>query len=410
VTKLTKYKLPVISYKGINLNKIIAIPSYGGFLSAIYKSFFTEIDFSKIDSTKDVAIIYSHEGANRPDYDDIVNTFHHALTNETADFIALKCRFSMTDKLSFLRHLFSTFMVSINFNIGFSEKLKVSFLLARAKVNVDGIEQYFKDSKFNILVTFCDAYDIDNALVQLAKKHGIITATLQHGQYHILNADVPENLALQNLISDYLLSWGEATQVESSFKCSTNTKVIPLGICSSEYSTVVPYCSDSVNEETNKKLLCIMFNADNCYEQNIEMLSLVRLFCQQKDCLFTVQFHPKNNRKRYLNSLEKEGCYIPCKENKKIFISVIYTSGILVKLLAKGERFLLYKDKSTPSLFYNSIPSFENLKELNSNFNSLFNSPSDYEEKMVRAQSFFIASGNALENHRLFINQLLGKK
>lgn len=404
-----KYSLPSICYRNIELKKIIAAPLYGSFLSTLYTALFHEYDFTQVKITKDVVIIYSHGRANRRDYDDIINTYYSTLTSDIATLSVLKLKFSFKDKLLFIKSLISSLKYFYGFTGTFSMKIKVCFLLARAKLNVDYIEKIFKCSEFKVLATFCDALGVDNALSQVANKHGAITVTLQHGQYHMVNKDIPENLALQNLTSHYLLSWGKATQDEFNLKCPSDSEVVPLGICSSEYMKAIPYENDMVATTAKKKIINIMFNADNCSDQNVKMILLVSQFCQHSKLQFTVQFHPKNRRTIYQTILNRQLCYIPNVNQQKIGLSIVYTSGVLVKLLAKGKLFFLFKDSMTPDLFERKIPSFNNLKEISMQYNSLISDPLTFSIKMAVAQSYFIADGNALENYRSFTQKLVGK-
>lgn len=401
-----KYKLPSVEYKGINLTKVIAIPSYGNFFSSIYKSLFTQYDLSNVSSNSDVIIVYSHSASKRADYDLIINTYMEALTNELAELKVLKKIFNIKDKILFFKHLFFSLRDAKNFDIALIYKVKVAFLLARAKVNVDFADEVLKSRQFNVLVTFCDAFDIDNLLAQIAKKYGAITATLQHGQYHILDADVPENLALNNLVSDYLLSWGTATKTENLSKCSNNTSVIPLGICDPEHSMTTPYLFE---DKTKKNAIRIMLNADNCFEQNIKMIKLALSFCRQNKLLFTIQFHPKNNKKKYLTTFADDTNYRSEINSSEICFSITYTSGALVKLLSKGEYFTLFKDEFTPNIFIDSLPCFEDQNGLESYFHSLSDITNAHVNAMTKAQSYFIANGDALINNRLFIQKILGE-
>jgi hypothetical protein len=328
------------------------------------------------------------------------------LTNELAELKTLQRTFNFKDKLSFFKHLLCTIKYISNFDIKFIFKVQVSFLLARAIVNVDYVDKVLKVQKFNVLVTFCDAFDIDNTLAQVAKKYGIITATLQHGQYHVLDYDVPENLALNNLVSDYLLSWGQATKTEHLAKCSNNTSIIPLGICDPEYSVTTPFVLGNNNK---KNVLRIMLNADNYFEQNIKMIKLGLSFCQKNKLFFTIQFHPKNNKQKYLDIVNGDTNYKNEIHSSDVFFSITYTSGVLVKLLVKGEYFILFKDECTPSLFIDSLPCFVNLDELQLYFYSLSTLDNMYIDTMTKAQSYFIAKGDALKNHRMFIQGILGR-
>lgn len=392
-------------YKNIDIKKAISALTYSGFLSLCYKIIFGQFCYRKIDTSRDVMVFYSYIDANRDDYDDLINSFYDFIPVNEKELIILKRKFKFQFLFKFIFMFIKTIVEHKNVIVSPSCSKNI-FLISLAKVNIDAIEVMLDDIDVKLVVTFCDALFEDSLITQVAKEKGIKTATLQHGQYHIVNKDVPENLALNNLVSDYLFSWGKATVNEYKSKVNGPTKVVPVGICSNSYRISKNYANNS-NEKYSFNGFKVLLNADNNYEQNVSMIKCIIDYCDSSKLTFSIQFHPKNDKNKYLPLLNKTLNFIDGKYETKNRLSILYTSGVLVKLLSNAENFLLFKTSETPDIFKNSIPGFCDQNSFIKVLNFYLNDKQRYLVVMDDAQKYFIADGDSADNYRQAVLDIL---
>jgi glutathione peroxidase-family protein len=390
-----------ISYKGVDLHCVNIINLYGSLISIIYRSFFKNLILPERGCGSDVVVFYSHILSGRLDYEDIVTTLYKYLKGLPVSLVYLHKDKIIFNKVAIFFRIYKYYKV-LGSGVARLERLKLSVLYARTTMMIDNFDKFFVDKDIKLIITFCDATDVDNILTQLSMKYGIKTATLQHGQYHILNVDVPENQALMNLQSDYLFAWGEATKNEYEHcNRSGRTSIIPLGICSVDYEESIKY--DGLKIDGG---FIVSLNADNFKFQNLKMIDTISKFCKYNGFFFSIKFHPSNNRAYYsyatdsVSYRQESGCNP---------IYVVYTSGVLVKYLASANLLLIFKDDITPGIFRDNLIGFSSVSELSVLFEKIRNDGDWYLDSLTEAQNFFIASGSSRLNYRGFIEEVLKK-
>jgi hypothetical protein len=410
---MNKLGLIPIKYKGVDIAKVLAIPIYGRILINIYKSIFhyNAIGPSRVDS--DILIIYSHLRSKRKDYFQIINTLYSIVQKNSSELVVMQPAISILDKIFLIKHFISSLVHLKDVKGGVFFRLYLIILISRVKTNIDYLADFLEKSEFRILVTFCDAHDIDNILTQLAKNMGKVTITLQHGQYCIASYDTPENMALENLTSDYICAWGDATRDEYAMLKNRITEVVPLGTLRTYSEGIKLYFAGTLEESAQNSLVCIMLNADGRVKDNIMMIEIIGDFCSTNSYRYCVRFHPNNNKLLYTNSFDKTyiGEYVDSMASD-ISFSVIYTSGVVVELLLKGQLFFLYKNENTPRIFRNNmlnVVTFESSRDLSKKSITIFSNAQQCAIKLNNLRQYFCDPGRADNNYLSFFRSILSK-
>jgi hypothetical protein len=398
-----------VKYRNVDIDRVLSIPRYGSVWRNIYKAIFHFDQFDKGNVNSDILVLYSHIRSKRLDYFQIIENLTSILQNLSLTLVIAQPRISFIDKLKLVRHVFGSLSSLGKIEGSFAYKLSQVLLIARAKTTIDSTLFFLIRADFKVLVTFCDAHFSDNILVQCARYMGKKTVTLQHGQYHINDKDVPENMALMNLESDYLCAWGRATCDEFKKVKNTTTTVIPLGSLSSLSGVSREFSLNDFQKIESNKTICLMLNADNCYSSNIKMVKIVEEFCGSCDYSYCVRFHPKNIKSLYEDHFNV--CYLGEwneEMESHVGFSIIYTSGVMIDLLIRGEIFFLFHDesKSTPDLFQQDLITFENCQQLMDLKDRMFNGRHKNLIYMNSLRDYFVNTKNVDHAYEDFFSKL----
>jgi hypothetical protein len=385
-------KIKDISYRGVDIGKVLAIPLYGKMVSNVFKAIFhcNRFDSAKADS--DIVVIYTHCRSGRTDYFQITTNLIKYISELSPALFLVKPSLSIVDKVRLVKHLILSLCFFSKLNSSTLERLYLILLIARVKVNVDYVLKFLEScTDTKVLVTFCDAHDFDNIITQCANVLKIKTVTLQHGQYCIDEKDTPENMALTNLCSNYLCAWGQATCDEFEKVNNSKTKLVSLGSLRSETSHKVRYTAENLALSEYKKTICVMLNADNCIGSNIEML--------------------KNDRANY-NKFCVNPLFVDYESvgSSDIAFSIIFTSGVMIELLSKGQVFFLYQNLTTPKLFRQSLLSFSSSTALKLVVDKLYESHKKSADDLNSLKEYFINTHDVPQNYLTFFKKLLQNK
>lgn len=399
--------MKVIKYRGVDIGRVLAIPLYGRVWSNLYKAIFHvgEFDVSGIDN--EILIIYSHVRSKRSDYLEIINNLMCLIEDMSPALVIMKPKVSARDKILLIKHLFGSVSLFRDVDGEFLYKLYLIVLVARVKTNIDRALSFLENSRFKVLLTFSDAHEIDNMLAQCANILGKTTVTLQHGQYNIANDDVPDNMLLKNIVSDYLCAWGGATCNEFNKVGNRSTTVLPLGSLRTYMSTFKEYTLQRLLDGKNKKIICLMLNADNCITQNIEMIGITNDFCIENNYSYFVRFHPRSNKSYYTKLLAAKylGEYSEALSDKIAF-SITYTSGVIVELLVKGQLFFLYQDEAAPEIFRKSMLTFKDYRQLMNRLDELYKDKKYSVMALNERRDYFVNTSNVGEMYLSFFKRI----
>lgn len=404
-------KIKDISYRGVDIGKVLAIPLYGKIVSNVYKAIFHSNRFDTRQVKSDISVIYSHCRSGRTDYFQITTNLIKYISELSPALVLVKPSLSIVDKVRLVKHLILSLCFFSKLNNSILERLYFILLIARVKVNIDYVFKFLENSNTKVLVTFCDAYDFDNIITQCANILNIKTATLQHGQYCIDEKDTPENMALTNLCSNYLCAWGQATCNEFQKVNNSKTKLVSLGSLRSETSHKIRYTAENLALSERKKTICVMLNADNCIDANVEMLKTVESFCAISGYQYCMRYHPKNYRANY-NQFCIKPLFVDYEnvESSDIAFSIIFTSGVMIELLSRGQVFFLYQNVTTPNLFRQSLLSFTSSAELKLVVHKLYDNRNKSANDLNSLKEYFINTHDVRQNYSTFFKNLLHNK
>jgi len=403
-----KLRSGVICYRGVDIGRVLSIPLYQGVLPNLYKAIFHFSSIDHKDINSDICIIYSHSRSGRSDYFQIVNNLADYLDELSPTLVVMRPKVSLLDKLFLIKHVIISFKLLKDLDGGLWYQLYLIILIARVKVTIDDVMLKLSKSNLKLIVTFCDAYDVDNIITQCANNLDKTTVTLQHGQYCLLDSDSPENMALANLSSDYLCAWGKATCVEAAKLKNLKTRAIPLGSLRSNRLKVKEYSVETIEDSKNADVIRVMLNADNNIQANIDMIMEVRKYCQFNGLKYCIQFHPSNKRQHYGNEINNE-FFIEYKDvnTPDIAFSVVYTSGVMVELFSGGELFFIFKNAKTPEIFLLDNLTFSDGKELGVVWKALFENKDVSVNDLNKVRNYFIGSSDVRKNYINFFKKAL---
>lgn len=382
----------------LNYKKIIAISMHDSLYSIFIRVFFKNYSYIKeANKRKESTITFFNTtySYGRTDYDNMVD-FIKLVMND------LNIKYTMVNVFEVRSLKGILFKLSVFLNLFFSGvfnkkiNLKMNLLMAKIEYDKGILESILYEENGEHIITFCDAHYVDSLVTQLSKKSNKKTYTLQHGQYEIQTLiERPENYALLNLESDYLLSWGRATVDEYINKVGGDCLIIPLGICSGVFFKQ----EFSIIKEIKK--IKLYLDSDKNYLSNLEMIRIVVDFCKKYSLSYEVFFHPMSDRTLY--DIEYN---IISHCDKKNEINVMLSSGIIVKKMVSGENVILFHNND--NIFSSSFCSFSNSDNIENLFKSIKEEPEKYLDQLIKAREYFLACGDSYDNYKkFFINEFV---
>jgi hypothetical protein len=388
-------------FNKINYANVIAmrlhLSGFTSFIKEFYLLFFYEFDLIINNNDLSNAYYYSLSNANRSDYDEISNNYLKIINTTTYINVIHSKKINKT----FFKILLFFKVLLIIILRGVKNPLITSLIIVKYIILEKKLIKEIDFSKLKFIVTFCDAYPPDNLFTQLCKIRNIKTATLQHGQYRILskpneNADIE---AYENFISDYMFSWGEATQREFNKFGIDEDRVIPIG--------ALKWLS-FVNKEidwNDNLVFGVVLSADIYKESNKSMIELANQFAQKYNYKYVLRFHPRSDKNFYNKFINYEYVvhineYLTTLEYISLVdFSVIHMTGVFVELLNFNSPIMIYKDSYLEELFIIESFCFKDLDEL-VNVNNLYKTEKILCRKILEQKAgFFNFKSNSIKNN-----------
>ncbi|MGL5203414.1 hypothetical protein [Cetobacterium sp.] len=268
-----------------------------------------------------------------------------------------------------LKVLYTIYKINKKIN-NINNSINIAFCLLEYDKNKKIIEKRLKKIAPKLVLTFCDILPLENQITLIAKKNGIKTVTLQHGQYFYYNDENKpiHSLTLSEMQSDYFLTWGEYT-LNQALKYGKNTDgFIKVGTLKN---------IDDKNERLTidkkkdiKNVVGIIFDNNLGIESNKNMLNLVSKFCRLLGYKYIIRLHPTNNIDDYKNHIDKKlilDIIRNLPEEKYINMidfSISHLSSMCIELLKYNHKTFIFKDSySNVDLDLEKLE-FRNLEEL----------------------------------------------
>ena len=268
------------------------------------------------------AFLFTGDGIGRPDYLDCLRAAAGQCENASLWImdrrkpqLRAKCIFGMGLVLLWalrLNRVVHHIAVSLDLATG----------LYRAKNQGEAIFHKMQAKGIQKLVTFCDAWSTEGVTTQLAKKIGIPTATLQHGNgteilyrscsdYYLANSLLSrENCLIAGMPTEKIVVTGPMKYAGQEFACSKITKVQRMGV---------------------------VFDGAQNFENNIEMLNVVHDAIADTDVRCYLRFHPNNRREDYGSYLLPSDvvCDDLAEFERTIDFCVVYNSSMFTDMIFK---------------------------------------------------------------------------
>lgn len=242
-------------------------------------------------------------------------------------------------------------------NLHFLNKLQLVANMIEVKKFLDEVKKEIDVTVFDLLVTFCDAYLIDNYFTQYCNQKGLITATLQHGQF--LESNEEEDFfssGFEGFASDYFLAWGEYTKKQAVKSGIQDEKIVCVG--------VPQYVDDEIKEQKNSNRFgrfCVILDGNDYSKDNDQMVKVVDHFAKKTNLEYSIKLHPAAIKKDYANEI-----------NSNNFIGYISIECRIKDLIRKYDFFIVSNSSVLTELVYfhqivfHKIPEFgkNNYKDL----------------------------------------------
>ncbi len=262
---------------------------------------YCEISYMKIDhgSGNRIYFLFSSHNSGRKE---------HA---ETFEKIAGTCRNRIElvfDRINFrkikIKNILRTFLMPVwLFQIkvlSISGKHKL-FLLANllcALAERDVIEELVSE-ECSMMVCYFDGAAAESLVVQDFNLMGRKTATMQHGHFH------PNGFAFYASTSQYFLA-------SSNYECRLAKQakvladyVIALGM--GKY--IGEEKKNFIKDEQKRNSVGVVFDGDDYYDNNVEMLKVVKQFAVRREMYIKVKYHPTSQIKLYEDYIDSNYMY-----------------------------------------------------------------------------------------------------
>lgn len=291
MTNFDKYKalkdLLNIEYKGIHLNKVMAIDIWNMANSRqkiSYKKIFLclfYLDLSKLNIENSLLITYGMH-KNRPDYVEIVeNVLSKIGKTDYYQIIEAKRKLKISFK-NYTNNAKYVFKVLRKANCSLLDKLKLISIITYYTNTIDILSK-IDFSLVTKYLAFSSVHDVECLLTQYLQQKKVKTYSLQHGAYYIYDKSIPiDVIAYENFTSDVHLAWGEYTAKEFAGWGIPSKKIHVAGHpCISKIESISPI------KKIERGL--VLLTRLSYQESNF---SLIKILHQSEDLLFQIKLHP----------------------------------------------------------------------------------------------------------------------
>jgi len=396
----------------INYGRVIATKMYPKGLKYTLCLFvqllFFNYKFSHINNRKNILSVYSYSNNNRKDYDEIMENFRAILGKH--DELNLVLKPSFKHFFQKIKSLINNYMVYKKHNL--EDKLKVAILVSFYSVIEQEINKIMIANKYDLVVTFCDAHHIENLTAQIAMKNNIRTATLQHGQYRFIregfeNGDCE---AYENFISDYLLTWGQATVDEFKKFNISEERMLKVG-------ALRKFSNNTFHvKEISTGIFGVILSGETYKESNVSMIELANQIAKEFNMKYILRLHPKNHAVfyeshcdlRYLNTVIQNVENIEYIE--QVDFSLVHMTGVFVELLSLGTAIFVFTDEYLEDLFKTSGVNICNIDDFRRHYTNFIKNKDETLLRLKQQYRYFNEGGNIEENYKNAINFIINSK
>lgn len=397
----------------INWGSVLATELYNEsffyFGKIMIDTFFKErnINFKKRNSS---ILVFHSNHYKRNDYEEIVRKFKNKLDSYDTITITEAYSFNMRGIASSLRSCLLNISKLNGTKLKLSDRLRIAILMTKYNNFLKDIELIINSNNYKAMVTFCDAHPMDNLITQLCNKISVKTLTLQHGQYRYLKKglETADAEAYKNFISDYLLSWGQATKDEFTRAGIPSNRILNAGALK-DYNRGAAF---DINSKP-KNIFGVILDGETYKKSNIRLLNIAQIIARKYNMNFIVRLHPKNKLRYYQKYVKNDMCIEWVKSIgsteyiNKVDFSILHMTGVYVELLSYSAPFFVFKDEYTEELFTKRHLMFEDLEGFVNVYEDYLNNKNEFCEKQLETYKYFDENARTGNHYKKLIEQIL---
>lgn len=331
-------------------------------------------------------IFFSFTGKRRSDYNFIIDKIG-TVGAEHFDRVDVEDAASLTQWPRTLRHLSQGHRAARAYPGGWVRRAVLALCAARAFSESRRLRQFVADRA--TLVTFCDAAPWDNMCVQLASPR-TRTATVQHGQYRVLDSTnmSADAEAILNFISDRMLIWGPATSKEFQKAGISPDRLHAVG-------WIRDWPKAPIRPTEPLGIFGVVLNGENGAQSNAALLETAEQLAAELGLKYVVRLHPSYASKAMGHADLKhslcDGVFSPSEYMEATDFSLCHMSGATIELLHYGWPVFIWDDGALADVFKVPGMTYDEYGKLATAVETLLNhAPSDHAAK---AEWFSIEPG-----------------
>lgn len=265
---------------------------------------------------------------------------------------------------------------------------------------------YHFDEK--VFACYFDGGFYENIIVQMLRKQGIKTITLQHGQpvFHGFAKDYINQAMILNFSSDYIIVPGEFSKKQFLKGNIPETSILMLG---SLRKRKVPE-RKSLNKFT---VFCDGPTFPNAFETNIMLIKYSIHLSEKLGLDFDIKLHPFDNLKKYLSIYKGRGHFIePNMDIGDVLehsaFALLHASGVYIDILAAGVKAFCYENDFHFPIVDIPLDSFRDEKDLMEKIVLWFSmGNTEKVNYIIERQKYYLGAENAAERNRNFVQTLV---
>lgn len=291
------------------------------------------------------------------------------------------------------------------------------YIALRINEHIEFIDRFTNEVDINnskLIITFCDAHQYDNIVVQKCNHIGKKTLTLQHGQYIYQKEN--QNLHVlpyENFISDYMLVWGKAT-VDELIKNDISQQRLLVTGCPKFINNE----DNILKEKINNEVFGILLNNEQQRQSNYKLIELANKISNITGKKYIIKMHPSNNIEDYNLVIDKL-CVIEILDKNKsiseyahmVEFSIVHTSSVYVELNCMNSPVFRYKDEDYLSMYDCDKDEFSSIEEFLEKYNNLMDDYNSWQKHMDTISKYFVNRvEGTTERYKKIIENIENKK
>ena len=345
-----------------------------------------------VDNDGDIAFVYSNSYKQRVEYYKTIRILASRFKSKV--FFGPGKRKIHLSNLRYLHRLFSWYH-TFRKNNSIKESIYYSSMLLFGYVNAIYILKAVLDNKCKSVVVLSDMHLIDSLLVQMCKKKGITTFTLQHG-----NFELDEPFVLSK--SDYFLTYGDYSKNKAISYGMEESKLIKVGL----FKLLGKKVPDRMpKKEIKVQKIGIILSGDVFADADTNMINLIVSYAKKRGKEVFVKFHPNFGKDKYPSVdwggvTESFNTEINVEEFKnRVDVAIVLNSTVFFEYTLSLYPSFIYVDKDDSFIKEISWCRFRTEDELDDLIRMLEERREEYESKLLELRSYISITDNVEETY-----------